>query len=67
MAAPIEEQIMRDGDAVEVVSETDQANARAGEILYGKLPPIKADIYADMVRKLLDASPFLKSNFVTIL
>ncbi|KAK1400666.1 hypothetical protein POM88_000271 [Heracleum sosnowskyi] len=61
MAVPTEEHIMRDGDAVEVVSQIDQANARAGDILYGKLPPIKADIYADMVRKLVDASPELKS------
>lgn len=59
--APTEEQIMRDADMLEVVSEIDQANARAGDILYGRLPPIKADIYADIVRKLLDASPELKS------
>lgn len=60
MAAPTEEQIMRDSDRVEVVSGTDQANAGEEEILYGSLPPIK-DCYADMVRHLLDSSPELKA------
>ncbi|XP_074340983.1 putative DEAD-box ATP-dependent RNA helicase 29 [Apium graveolens] len=60
VAAPSEKHIMQDGNMLEVVSEIDQTNMSEGRIIYGRLPQIVVDCYADSVRKMLDNSPKLK-------
>lgn len=60
VAAPTEEHIMQDGNTLEVLPEVDQTNLSEGEIIYGRLPRMLVDFYADGVRKMLDNSPKLK-------